>query len=76
MMEIVFYVILILLILVICYSIAEIGDKLDTIISKIDSQNSQEKNLTNALPRGIIQEDIRNQRQDNNEIKLFNPEKY
>lgn len=75
-MEIVFYVILILLILVICYNTAEIDDKLDIIINKIDDKNSQEKNLTNAFPHGIIQEDIGNQRQDNNEIKLFNPEKY
>lgn len=76
MMEIVFCIILVLLVLVICHNTTEINDKLTIIINKIDDKNSQEKNLTNAIPCGIIQEDIGNQRQNNNEIKLFNPEKY
>lgn len=60
MIEIIFYIILILLVLVICHNTTEINDKLTIIINKIDDKNSQEKNLTNAFPCGIIQEDIGN----------------
>lgn len=74
MIEVVFFIIVTLLMLVICYNTTEMNDKLSIIIDKLN-ENSQEKNLTDALSCGMILEDIEPQR-SNNEIKLFNPEKY
>lgn len=74
MIEVVFFIIVTLLMLVICHNTTEMNDKLSIIIDKLN-ENSQEKNLTDAFSCGMILEDIEPQR-SNNEIKLFNPEKY